>query len=111
MRHDRCGDWARGLRRGEQLIPLLHDRNQGIQSQVRGTSHEPTDHLSTPPVETRERHPHHLQSQFKGHRQQNLTPGTCVRCRVSKGILRQLEGKEIKLILCPQLHVLSSSSP
>lgn len=44
----------------EQLVPVLHNRNQGLHSNLSSTGHQPANHLPSSPVQGWQCHTHHL---------------------------------------------------
>lgn len=48
------------LRWCEQLVPVLHNRHQGLHSNLSSTGHQPANHLPSSPVQWWQCHTHHL---------------------------------------------------
>lgn len=75
----------------EQLIPVVHDGEQGFEADFGGAGDEPADHFAPAPIDRRQRHPHDLQAEFEGHVEQSRMPRPVLRRGEAEGVLRQLE--------------------
>lgn len=75
----------------EQLVPVVHDGKKGFKADFSGTRDEPADHLSPTPIDRRERHPHDLQTEFKGYVKKGRMSRSVLRRGEPEGVLGQLE--------------------
>lgn len=48
--HEGRGYGARGLGRGEEAAPVLHDGEHGLEADLDDAGHHPADHLAPPPI-------------------------------------------------------------
>ena len=77
--------------RRKQLVPIVHDGEQGFEADLGGARDQPSDHFPSTPIDGGERHAHHLQAEFEGDVEQRRMPGPVLRRGESEGVLRQFE--------------------